>query len=34
MRTVDIGVGHDDDALVAQRLVAVMRAEAGAERQH
>ena len=30
---VDIGVGHDDDPLVAQRLLAVMRSGAGAERQ-
>ncbi len=34
MGAVDIGVGHDDDALVAQRFLAVLRADAAAERQH
>ena len=32
MRAVDIGVGHDDDLLVAQVLVAIMRARPAAER--
>ena len=32
MGAVDVGVGHDDDAAVAQILVAVMRAGAAAER--
>ena len=32
MRAVDIGVGHDDHAVVAQILVAVFRARAAAER--
>ena len=32
MGAVDIGVGHDDDPLVAEVLVAVARAGAGAER--
>ena len=31
---VDVGVGHDDDLLVAQILVAVVRAGAAAERLH
>ena len=31
---VDVGVGHDDDLLVAQVLVAVVRAGAAAERLH
>ena len=34
MRAVDVGVGHDDDLLVAQILVAVVRAGAAAERLH
>ena len=34
VRAVDVGVGHDDDALVAQILVAVARARAAAERLH
>src|ERR1043166_6834768 len=34
MRAVNIGVSHDDDALGAQRLLAVMRTDAAAERQH
>ena len=33
MGAVDIGVGHDDDALVAQRFFAIVRAGAAAERQ-
>src|SRR4051795_4411567 len=33
MRAVDIGVGHDNDALVAQRLLAVLPADTAAERQ-
>src|SRR5256885_16346255 len=33
MRAVAIRVGHDDDALITQRLLAVMRADAAAERQ-
>ena len=32
MRAVDVGVGHDDDLLVAQVLVAIVRAGAAAER--
>ena len=32
MRAVDVGVGHDDDLLVAQILFVVMRAGAAAER--
>ncbi len=32
MRAVDVGVGHDDDLLVAQLLFLVMRADAAAER--
>ena len=32
MRAVDIGVGHDDDLLVAQILFVEMRAGAAAER--
>ena len=32
MRAVDVGVGHDDDAVVAQILVAVFAARAAAER--
>ena len=34
MGAVDVGVGHDDDLLVAQILLAVMRAGAAAERLH
>jgi hypothetical protein len=34
MRAVDIRIGHDDDALVAQRLLAILLAEAAAESQH
>ena len=34
MRAVDIGIGHDDDALITQRLLAVMRADAAAEGEH
>ena len=34
VRAVDIGVGHDDNALVAQIFVAVSRARAAAERLH
>jgi hypothetical protein len=33
VRAVDIGIGHDDDALVAQSLFAIVRSRAGAERQ-
>ena len=32
MGAVDVGVGHDDDAVVAQVFVAVFRARAAAER--
>ena len=32
MRAVDVGVGHDDDLLVAQILLVKMRAGAAAER--
>jgi hypothetical protein len=32
MRAVDVGVGHDDDLLVAQVLLVEMRAGAAAER--
>ncbi len=32
MRAVDIGVGHDDDALVAQLVVLVALARAAAQR--
>ena len=32
MRAVDVGIGHDDDAGVAQILIAVMQAGAAAER--
>ncbi|MGY4595298.1 hypothetical protein ACVWXL_003044 [Bradyrhizobium sp. GM22.5] len=32
--TVDIGVGHDDDALVAQILFAILREHAAADRLH
>jgi hypothetical protein len=32
VRAVDVGVGHDDDAVVAQIVVAVFRARAAAER--
>ena len=34
MGAVDIGVGHDDDAAIAQILVAIMRAGAAAQRLH
>ena len=34
MRAVDVGVGHDDDLLVAQILLVIMRAGAAAERLH
>src|SRR5690606_12033881 len=34
MRAVDVGVGHDDDALVAQVLVPVLGARTDAERQY
>ena len=34
MGAVDIGVGHDDDALVAQIVVAIFRARAAAQRLH
>ncbi len=34
MRAVDVGIGHDDDAGVAQILLAVMRAGAAADRLH
>ena len=33
VRAVDVGVGHDDDALVAQVVVVVLGAGADAERQ-
>ena len=32
MGAVDVGVGHDDDLLVAQILVVIVRAGAAAER--
>ena len=32
MRAVDVGIGHDDDLLVAQILLVIMRAGAAAER--
>ena len=34
MRAVNVGIGHDDDPFVAQRLIAIMRARAAAECQH
>ncbi len=34
MGAVDIGVGHDDDALIAQILVAIFRARAATQRLH
>src|ERR1700755_1116094 len=34
MRAVDVGVGHDDDARIAQILFAVLRQRAGADRLH
>ena len=34
MRAVDVGVGHDDDLVVAQILVAIVHAGAAAERLH
>ena len=34
VRAIHIGVGHDDDALVAQRIVAVARAGAATKRLH
>src|SRR5438874_5972044 len=34
MRTVNVGIGHDDDALVAQLGLVVALAAAAAERQH
>ena len=34
MGAVDVGVGHDDDLVVAQIVVAVARAGAAAERLH
>src|ERR1700730_2197212 len=34
MRAVDVGVGHDDDARIAQILLAVVRTRAAADRLH
>ena len=34
MRAVDVGVGHDDDAGIAQILLAILRAGAAADRLH
>ncbi len=34
MRAVNVGVGHHDDLLVAQVLVAIVHAGPGAERLH
>ena len=31
MGAVDVGIGHDDDALVAEVLLAILRARAAAE---
>ena len=31
MRTIDVGIGHDDDALVAQIFLAILRARAAAQ---
>src|SRR5215472_13509113 len=33
MRPVDIGIGHNNDAFVAERILTVMRTRARAERQ-
>src|SRR5258708_28476922 len=34
MRAVDVGIGHDDDAGVAQIFFAIMRSGAAADRLH
>ena len=34
MRAVHVGVGHDDDPLIAQILIRIFRARAAAQRQH
>ena len=32
MRAVDVGIGHDDDAAIAQVFIAIMHTGAAAER--